>query len=132
MNKPKATLGFLALLGLVVLAAPSSPAVDLTGTWTGSTVLNNGQGATLELTLVLKKERQSYAGTINDSLGLIDKDTAITDVKLAGNEFGFSIKVMGGAIELAGNFTVTGDKMTGKLMDKTNGDDTPFEFARKK
>jgi len=132
MNKPKATLGFLALLGLAVLAAPSSPAIDLSGTWTGSTVLNNGQGATLELTLVLKKEGQSYAGTVNDSLGLIDKDSAITDVKLAGNEFGFSLKVMGGAIELAGNFTVIGDKMTGKLVDKTNGDDTPFEFIRKK
>ena len=132
MNKPKATLGFLALLGLVVLAAPSSPAVDLTGTWTGSIVLNNGQGATLELTLVLTKAGQSFAGTVSDSLGLIDKDTAITDVKLAGNEFSFSLKVMGGAIELAGNFTVTGDKMTGKLMDKTNGDDTPFEFIRKK
>jgi hypothetical protein len=132
MNKPMITLGFLACLSLVVLAAPSTPAVDLTGTWTGSTVLNNGQGATLELTLVLNKAGQSYSGTINDSLGLIDKDSAIADVKLAGNEFSFSFKGLGGALELAGSFTVTGDKMTGKLEDKTNGNDTPFEFARRK
>jgi len=132
MNKQTIALGFLSLWGLGILAASSSPAVDLTGTWTGSTVLNNGQGATLELTLVLKKAGQSYAGTINDSLGLIDKDSPIAEVKLVGNEFSFSLKAMGGALELAGNFTVNGDKMSGKLADKTNGNDTPFEFARKK
>jgi len=131
MSKLKIVLGFLALFGLVVFAVPLSPAVDLTGTWTGSTVLDNGRGATMELTLVLKKAGQSYAGTINDSLGLLDKDAAITEVKRTGQEFSFSFKALGGALELAGNFTVTGDKMTGKLVDKTNQNDTPFEFSRK-
>ncbi len=131
MSKPKIALGFLAFLGLAVLVVPCS-AVDLTGTWTGSTVLNNGQGATLEITLVLKKAGPSYTGTINDSLGLVDKDTAITEVKLAGKEFSFSFKALGGAMELAGKFIMTGDKMTGTLEDRTNKNDTPFEFIRKK
>ena len=132
MSKAMIVLSFFVLLGLVAWAASPLPAVDLTGTWTGSTVLNNGKGATLEITLALKKAGPSYTGTINDSLGLFDKDAAITDVKLVDKEFSFSAKAMGGAIELAGNFTVTGDKMTGQLEDKTNNNDTPFEFVRVK
>jgi len=160
MNSRKFALGLMVLLGLVVLAAPSSPAaaparglntrantaemnplakpanapaptaVDLTGTWTGS--LDTGNMGVDTLTLVLKKAGQSYAGTINDSLGLIDKDTAIAEVKLAGNEFSFAFKAMGGAMEFAMKLTVNGDKMTGELMNKTAGQGAPIEFVRKK
>jgi len=130
MNMTKKTLGFLALLSLVVLAATSAPAVDLTGTWTGS--IDTGDMGVDTLTLVLKKAGPSYTGTINDSLSLIDKDFVITDVKLVGDEFSFIFKAMGGAMEFGLKLTVNGDKMTGVLVNKAEGQDLPFEFVRKK
>jgi hypothetical protein len=130
MNTSKFALGFAALLSLVLLAAPSSPAVELTGTWTGS--IAAGDMGVDTLTLVLKKTGQIYAGTINDSLGLIEKDFAITEVKLVGNEFSFEFKAMGGAMEFAVKLTVNGDKMTGELMNKAEAQGAPFEFVRQK
>jgi len=130
MNKRKVTLGLMAMLSLVILSAPCSPAVDLTGTWTGS-IDTGGMGADT-LTLVLKKAGQSYTGTINDSLGLIDKDFAITAVKLVGNEFSFEIKAMGGSMEFALKLIVNGDKMTGEIMNKAAGQGGPIEFVCKK
>ena len=130
MNKQKVVLGFAILLGLLVIVAPSSPAVDLTGTWTGS--VDTGNMGVDTLTLVLKKAAQSYTGILNDSLGLIDKDSAIAEVKLVGNEFSFSFKAIGGAAEFAMKLTVNGDKMTGQLINKAEDQGTSFEFARKK
>jgi len=130
MKTFKFIAGLVALLGLVVLSAPCSPAIDLTGTWTGS-IDTGGMGADT-LTLVLKKAAQSYTGTINDSLGLIDKDFAITEVKLVGNEFSFGLKAMGGAMEFALKLKVDGDKMTGEIMNKAAGQGGPIEFVRKK
>lgn len=132
MNMRKFALGLMILVGLVVSAEPSSPAVDLTGTWTGSLALGNGQGPTDEITLVLRKADKSYAGTINDSLGIIDKDSAITGVNLAGNALGFDFKAMGGSMEFAMNLTASGDKMTGEVTNKATGQGMPFEFIRKK
>jgi len=130
MNKQKVVLGFAVLLGLLVIVAPSSPAVDLTGTWTGS--VDTGNMGVDTLTLVLKKAAQSYTGILNDSLGLIDKDSAIAEVKLVGNEFSFSFKAIGGAVEFAMKLTVNGEKMTGQLINKAEDQGTSFEFARKK
>jgi len=130
MNIPKFALGLVALLGLLVSAVPSSPAVDLTGTWTGS--IDTGNMGVDTLTLVLKKADKGYSGTINDSLALIEKDTAIAEVRWVGNEFSFSFKAMGGAMEFAVKLTVNGDKMTGQLMNKAEGQGAPFEFVRKK
>jgi len=119
---------FAMLLGLVVLNAPASPAIDLTGTWTGS--IDTGSMGQWTLTLVLKKEGPSYTGTINDSLSMIEKDSVIEDVKLADNEFSFSVNVMGNGIEL--KLKLGGDKMKGEMIDKTTGEGKPFEFVRKK
>jgi hypothetical protein len=130
VNKPKVILGFLALLSIVVLTATSSPVVDLTGTWIGS--IDTGGTGVDELTLVLKKAEKLYKGTINDSLGMIDKDFVVTEVALAGNEFSFSFKALGGSMEFAMKLTVNGDKMTGELVNKAEGQGAPFEFVRKK
>jgi len=39
---------------------------------------------------------------------------------------------MGGAMEFAMKLTVNGDKMTGQLMNKAEGQGAPFELVRKK
>lgn len=129
MKKFNTILGLLTILSVVVLTATSSPAIDLSGTWTGSVVTGSGVD---DLTLVLKKAEKLYAGTINDSLGMIDKDSAITEVTLTGQAFGFSFKAMGGSLEFAMKLTVNGDKMTGTLTDLAGGEGAPFEFVRKK
>jgi hypothetical protein len=129
MNKSQKTFGFLALLGFAVLTATAAPAVDLSGTWTGS--VDTGNAGVDELTLVLKKAEKLYKGTINDSLGMIDKDFAITDVKMDGADFSFSFKAMGGSMEFEMKLKVNGDKMTGELINKAGGG-APFEFVRKK
>ncbi len=130
MNNHKKALRILALLSLAAMSASAHPAVDLTGTWRGS--YDTGDSTADEITLVLKKADKSYAGTINDSLGYIEKDTAIADVVLAGNEFSFSFKAMGGSMEFAMKLTVNGDKMTGELSNVAQGRGVPFEFVRKK
>ena len=130
MNRLKAAMGLTAGMGLLVLAALSSPAVDLSGTWTGS--IDTGGMGVDTLTLVLKKAGPGYTGILNDSLTLIDKDFAIAEVKLAGDEFSFSFKAVGGSMEFAMKLAVNGDKMTGELINKAEGQGTPFEFVRKK
>ncbi len=128
MKAPRFFVGFALVLGLVVLGSPALPAVDLTGTWSGS--IDTGSMGPWTLTLVLKKEGPSYAGTINDSMSMVEKDAVIKDVKLAGDEFSFSLNVMGKVIVL--KLKVNGDKMTGDMIDESSGEGKPFEFVRKK
>ena len=130
MNTPKVALGLLAVLGLVVLAVPSSPAVDWAGTWTGS-IDTRGMGVDT-ITLVLKKADKTYAGTIDDSLGLIEKNTAITEVKLEGDEISFSFKAVGGSMDFMMKLTAKGGRISAQLMNKAVGEWGSFEsFSRK-
>jgi hypothetical protein len=128
MKRPRFFVGCAMLLGLIVLSAPASPALDLTGVWTGS--IDTGSLGQWTLTLVLKKAGPSYTGILNDSLSMIEKDSVIEDVKLTDNEFSFLANVMGNKIEL--KLKIDGDKMTGKMIDKTTDESKPFEFVRKK
>ena len=129
MKTSKKVFGFLALLSLAVLTAASAPVVDLSGIWIGS--IDTGSSGVDELTLVLKKAEKLYKGTINDSLGMIDKDLAVADIKMDGADFSFSFKAMGGSMEFEMKLKVNGDKMTGELINKAGGG-APFEFVRKK
>jgi len=130
MNASKLALGILAVLGLSLLAAPASSAFDWTGTWVGS-VDTKAIGVDT-ITLLLKKAGPTYTGTINDSLGVIDKDAVIAEVKLEGNEISFSFKAMGGSADFVMKMTVDGDKFAGQLMNKAVGEWGPFESLAKK
>ncbi len=130
MNTPKVALGFLAALGLVVLAAPALPAVDWAGTWTGS-IDTQAMGVDT-ITLVLKKADKTYTGTIEDSLGLVEKNTAITEVKLEGDEISFSFKAVGGSMDFMMKLTAKGGKISAQLMNKAIGEWGSFESISKK
>ena len=130
MNIRKVALGFLGLLGLVVLAAPASPAFDWSGTWTGS--IDTGGMGVDTLTLVLKKADKIYAGTIEDSLGLIDKTTAIMDVKLDGDGISFSFKAVGGSMDFMMKLAVNDGKISAQLANKAVGEWNSFENFSKK
>ena len=129
MNIRKVALGFLGLLGLVVLAAPASPAFDWSGTWTGS--IDTGGMGVDTLTLVLKKADKIYAGTIEDSLGLIDKNTAITEVKLDGDGISFSFKAVGGSMDFMMKLAVNDGKISAQLANKAVGEWGSFESFSK-
>jgi len=130
MNLRKVALVFLIFSGLAVSAVPSSPAVDWSGTWIGS--IDTGGMGVDTITLILKKADQIYSGTINDSLGLIEKDTVIAEVKLAGNEISFSFKAMGGSMDFAMKMSASGDQISAQLMNKAIGEWGSFESIKKK
>ena len=129
MNRSKAMSGSLILLGVVSLVAAFSPAADFQGTWVGS--VETGMGVD-ELTLTLKKAGTGYAGILNDSLGLVDKDSAIAEVAVDQSVISFSFKAMQQTMEFSMRLTLDGDKLTGELQNKAQGAGVPFEFARKK
>jgi len=120
----------VVLLTLAVLPSPAAPAENLSGTWIGS--VDTGGSGIDELTVVLKKAEKSYAGTINDSLGFVEKDAPIEDVVLNGAVLGFSFKAMGGGMVFAVKLTAAGDKITGELTNVAEGSSVPIEFIRKK
>ena len=77
----KIFLGALfTVLASFVFAAPRTAAVDFSGTWLGTT--NLPHFGVDELTLVLKKEKDSYKGTVVDTLKIIAPDTLIQNFRV--------------------------------------------------
>jgi hypothetical protein len=130
MKNLKINLGILAVLGLLVPIAPASPVVDWAGTWIGS-IDTQGMGVDT-ITLVLKKADTTYTGIINDSLGLIEKDTVITEVKLDGEAISLSFKAVGGSMDFVMKMTAGGETITAQMMNKAIGEWGSFESLIKK
>ncbi len=130
MNRSKVALGFLAVLGVLVLRAPASPAVDWAGTWTGS-IDTQGMGVDT-ITLVLKKADKTYTGTIEDSLGLVEKAPPITEVQLGVGEISFSFKAVGGAMDFMMKISAAGGQISAQLMNKAVGEWGSFQSMTKK
>ena len=130
MTMLRVALGFMAVLGVLVLSAPPSPAVDWAGTWTGS-IDTQGLGVDT-ITLVLKKADKTYTGTIEDSLGLVEKATPIMEVQLGVEEISFSFKAVGGAMDFKMKMSLGGGKISAQLMNKAVGEWGSFEsFSRR-
>jgi hypothetical protein len=130
MNKRSVAFGFLAVLGFFVLAAPASSAFDWAGTWTG-TIDTGGMGVDT-ITLVISKADKTYTGTMSDSLGLIDKNVAITDVKFDSTEITFSFKAAGGSMDFLMKISAHDGKISAQLMNKAVGEWGSFaNFSRK-
>ncbi len=130
MNTLKVTLGFLAIWSFAVLAAPASPTTDWAGIWTGS-IDTPGMGVDT-ITLVLKKADGIYTGAVEDSLGLVEKNTAISEVQVDGDEISFSFKAMGGSMDLMMRLSASGDSISAQLMNKAIGEWGAFESFSKK
>jgi hypothetical protein len=130
MKNLKINLGILAVLGLLVPIAPASHVVDWAGTWIGS-IDTQGMGVDT-ITLVLKKADTTYTGIINDSLGLIEKDTVITEVKLDGEAISLSFKAVGGSMDFVMKMTAGGETITAQMMNKAIGEWGSFESLIKK
>jgi hypothetical protein len=119
----------LALLALVSITAASPAAVDLVGTWLGKAEVPDA--GIVEMTFVVSKTETGYTGVIiSDSMGLITPNTAVADIKLAGNELTFNFPLADGA-KIDNLLKIEGDKMTG-TWTHPEGDSGPLSFERKK
>ncbi len=113
-----------ALAGILAYAA----APDIAGTWIGTTDVP-GAGVA-ELTLVLKKTPTGYTGTFSDSLGMVNKDTEITAVKLEGVDLTFGFALADGT-PMNARLKVDGDKLAGTWEHPESGGGA-MTFERKK
>jgi hypothetical protein len=113
-----------ALAGLLAYAA----APDITGTWIGKTEVPNA--GLDDLTLVIKKTPTGFSGTFSDTLGQLNKDTEIKDVKLEGNLVTFNFPIIDGTV-LQGTLKIDGDKMSG-AWSHPEGSGADWTFERKK
>jgi hypothetical protein len=105
---------------------------DLSGTWVGKAVLDDG--SVDGVTLVLKKDKEVYSGTIVDEQGIVPADTEITDVTITGKElkFSFMIPNQGGTLQIKIILTVEGDTMKGGWEDVQGGTGGSVEVSLKK
>ncbi len=126
---PKKVISIAVCLGAVLaFAAAALAAADFAGTWNGKTeVPDTGVD---EIVLVLIKTEAGWTGTINDSLGVIAKDTPLADIKVDGDKITFTFAIADGNI-IDNRLTIAGDRMTGEWVHP-EGDSAPFEFERKK
>jgi len=109
--KIKMTLvAMLAVMAALVCAAPRPDSADFSGTWLGKTTLPDG--TVDEFTLVLKKEKDSYDGSIIDSLKAVPPATPVQSIKVEGNVISFTFPWADGAVIYC-KLTLAGEKMTG-------------------
>ena len=86
----------VAMILLIGAILWSAPAAGIEGTWLGKAeVPNSGID---ELTMVLTKTEKGYAGTTSDSVGLLAKDTPLSDIKLEGDKLTFKFPLADGAM----------------------------------
>jgi hypothetical protein len=130
MKKGKIFLGIIVFWGMVALAASPAQAADLSGTWLGKTEVP--ETGTDEVTMVLTKTKTGYSGTVTDSLGMLNKDTEIKDVKLDGDELTFSFPLSDGTTEIVVSLTVSSEKLIGQWENPNEeGASAPIEFIKK-
>ena len=130
MKKGRIFWGVIVFLGMAVLGTSSAQAADLSGTWLGKTEVPDT--GTDEVTMVLTKAKTGYSGTVTDSLGMLNKDTEIKDVKLDGDELTFSFLLSDGTTEIVVSLTVSGEKLIGRWENPNeDGASAPIEFIKK-
>jgi hypothetical protein len=120
-------LAMLAVLAAFAIAASRPAAVDFSGTWLGKTEVP-GSGID-ELTLVLKKDKESYTGTVVDSLQMIVPWTEIQNVKVEGNVITLMFPLTDGNM-ISCTLTLAGGKMTGDWIHPEGSTGT-IDFDKK-
>ncbi len=82
-----------------------------------------------EVTIFLKKTDQNYVGTVNDTVGYVDKDTPLENIRLDEDSFYFEFKLTTSeSVHVA--LSVKGEIMIGDV--ERNGNVVPAAFARLK
>jgi hypothetical protein len=138
-NPMKKALTLIAMVALCLSAhaafaqaptpAPTpAPAPDITGTWNGKTEVPDA--GTLELQLVIKREKDAYSGTVQDSMNMITVGTEIKIVEFKDDALTLTFPLADGA-QITFRLKVAGDKMTGQ-WEHPQGASGVLDFTRKK
>jgi hypothetical protein len=124
------TLAVLVVAAAVPVLAQQAEKVNLAGTWTGYTILGDGNRA--DFNLILEKAGETYTGKINDEAGVIPEMT-IKNVSFKNPTLSFEIELSEGAgtrlikIELK----LEADTLKGNWVDEDDNSNV-IELARKK
>jgi len=105
-----------------------APGPDFTGLWNGKTEVE-GAG-TVELQLVIRKDKDVYSGTILDSVNMISPGTEIKVLEVKDDTMVLNFPLADGAV-VTFRLKVAGDAMTGQ-WEHPAGSTGVLEFARKK
>lgn len=132
MRKNNLTL----ILAVLVLAAAlpvlgqKAEKVNLAGTWTGYTILGDGNRA--DFNLILEKADETYTGKITDETGVIPEMT-IKNVSFKNPTLSFEIEFPGGAeIQLIKiELKLEADTLKGSWVDPDDNSNV-IELTRKK
>ncbi len=119
----------LAMCSVLSAGALIAQPVDLSGTWTGTSVVPNHEEKDV-VTLVLKKDGDAYQGVMNDSLGMVNK-AELRDLKYEDGSLMFNFTVDTGEAQLRVDATLklTGDRLVGNWTSES-GDSGMFELER--
>lgn len=118
-----------AIIFLGCFTVLSFAAVDISGTWVGSTeVPDMGMD---EFTLVFEKTDGAYSGKMSDEMGMMD-EVELEDILLEGDKLSFHVEFFNGMeyVTVYLSFTVTQDALEGGW--DAGGDAGEINFIRKK
>lgn len=124
------TLAVLVVAAAAPVLAQKAANVNLAGTWTGYTILGDGNRA--DFNLILEKAGETYTGKINDDAGMMP-EMAIKNVLFKDPTLAFEIELPEGAgtrlikIELK----LEADTLKGSWVDPDDNSNV-IELARKK
>jgi hypothetical protein len=104
---------------------------DLSGTWVGDTVVPNSPDKD-GITLVLKKDGDSYSGTLSDSMGMVNAVT-LENVKFEKETLTFEFFALTGdtSIRIYTKLKISEEKLVGSWTSESS-DTGPLELSRKK
>jgi len=116
------------LLAVLVVTHGQTPAPDLTGTWSGPAMMSRGKDL---FTLVLAREGGSYAGTMSDAMGLMER-APIEGVKFSDGtlRFSFTASLPNRDLRLEATLKLENGRLVG-VWAAESGDTGALELERK-
>jgi hypothetical protein len=120
---------FLTVALVLVAGSLFSQEVDLTGTWEGTTYVQNAGDD--QITLVLRKEGETYSGTVTDSMQLA-LESKLENVKFADGTLTAEFMIFNGSdyIKISVTLKVSGELLVGNWEDP-GGETGNLELKRK-
>jgi hypothetical protein len=121
----------LAIAAVFVAGLLFAQEVDLSGTWTGETVVPDALDKD-QVTLVLQKEEATYSGTVTDSMGMA-AESPLENVEFKDGTLTAEFIIFNGTenVRIYFNLKMTGDRLVGHWSDGMNSEG-PLDLGRKK
>jgi hypothetical protein len=121
----------LAIAAVFVAGLLFAQEVDLSGTWTGETVVPDALDKD-QVTLVLQKEEATYSGTVTDSMGMA-AESPLENVEFKDGTLTAEFIIFNGTenVRIYFSLKMTGDRLVGHWSDGMNSEG-PLDLGRKK